>query len=486
MTASARLSRPSTERNSHAASAHHLQAGRRRRSRRLAPGRDGPVVRRAAGPNTPTGKTLRQVAKPTGVRIGTAVDTSALVTDATYRTLVAQQFNSVTPENVMKWEVVQPERSRYDFTEADKLVAFARANKQKVRGHTLVWHNQLPAWLTEGDWTNGRAAPHPAQAHQDRGRPLQRARSGPGTWSTRPSTRTAPCATRSGCRSSGPSYIADAFRWAHQADPKAILFYNDYNIEGINAKSDAVYALVKQLRAEGVPVQGVGVQGHLSTEYDLPDDMQANLHRFAKLGLRPRVTEADVRITAAGCRPPRRWPSPRATATCCRAACSSAAASPSPCGASPTSTHGSRRPSPARDLRTSTRSSTRPRRRTRRSGVTSSSPQAFVGTADPPGRHQPFNSPRRSTMTPTPTREDKFSFGLWTVGWQARDLFGEATRPVLAGVEAVHKLAELGAYGITFHDDDLVPPGSTAAASGTRSSPSSRRRWPRPAWWCRW
>jgi xylose isomerase len=65
-------------------------------------------------------------------------------------------------------------------------------------------------------------------------------------------------------------------------------------------------------------------------------------------------------------------------------------------------------------------------------------------------------------MTPTPTREDKFSFGLWTVGWQARDLFGEATRPVLAGVEAVHKLSELGAYGITFHDDDLVPPGSSS------------------------
>jgi xylose isomerase len=65
--------------------------------------------------------------------------------------------------------------------------------------------------------------------------------------------------------------------------------------------------------------------------------------------------------------------------------------------------------------------------------------------------------------TPTPTREDKFSFGLWTVGWQARDLFGEATRPVLAAVEAVHRLTELGAYGITFHDDDLIPPGSSAA-----------------------
>jgi xylose isomerase len=66
-------------------------------------------------------------------------------------------------------------------------------------------------------------------------------------------------------------------------------------------------------------------------------------------------------------------------------------------------------------------------------------------------------------MAPQPTKEDKFSFGLWTVGWQARDLFGEATRPVLAAVEAVNKLAELGAYGITFHDDDLVPPGSSSS-----------------------
>jgi xylose isomerase len=65
-------------------------------------------------------------------------------------------------------------------------------------------------------------------------------------------------------------------------------------------------------------------------------------------------------------------------------------------------------------------------------------------------------------MAPQPTREDKFSFGLWTVGWQARDMFGEATRPVLAGVEAVHRLAELGAYGLTFHDDDLIPPGSSS------------------------
>src|ERR671913_2599649 len=68
----------------------------------------------------------------------------------------------------------------------------------------------------------------------------------------------------------------------------------------------------------------------------------------------------------------------------------------------------------------------------------------------------------REDMDRRPTRGDKFSFGLWTVGWQARDLFGEATRPVLATVEAVNRLTEMGAYGITFHDDDLIPPGSSA------------------------
>lgn len=250
----------------------------------------------AADQNTPSGKTLRQLAKSTGVRIGTAVDTSALEADETYRSLVAQQFNSVTPENVMKWEVVQPERSRYDFTEADKLVAFARANKQKVRGHTLVWHSQLPAWLTSGTWTKRELRSilreHiRTEAGHFRGKIW--------AWDVVNEAFNEDGTLRDSLwlRTLGPSYIADSFRWAHQADPKALLFYNDYNIEGINAKSDAVYDLVKELRADGVPIHGVGVQGHLSTDYDLPTDMPGNLHRFGKLGLRTAVTEADVRIT---------------------------------------------------------------------------------------------------------------------------------------------------------------------------------------------
>jgi endo-1,4-beta-xylanase len=194
----------------------------------------------------------------------------------------------------MKWEVIEPEQGRFDFTQADTLVAFARAHKQKVRGHTLVWHNQLPTWLTSRDWTAAELRPVLRQhilteAGHFRGRiwawdVVNEAFNEDGTlrdtlW----------------LRVLGPSYIADAFRWAHQADPKAILFYNDFNIEGVNAKSDAVFALLTQLRAQGVPVQAVGAQGHLDTQFPIPGDILQNLRRFAAAGMDSAITEADVR-----------------------------------------------------------------------------------------------------------------------------------------------------------------------------------------------
>jgi len=200
----------------------------------------------------------------------------------------------VTPENVMKWEVVEPKRGQYDFSAADTLVRFARAHGQKVRGHNLVWHNQLPAWLTSGTWTPAQLRAILKQhifteAGHFRGQiwawdVVNEAIDDTGNlrddiWS----------------RALGESYIADAFRWAHQADPKAILFYNDYNIESFGKKSDAVYDLIKRLRAQGVPIQAVGFQGHLDTQYPFPNDMLQNMRRFAALGLDTAVTEADVR-----------------------------------------------------------------------------------------------------------------------------------------------------------------------------------------------
>jgi len=97
-------------------------------------------------------------------------------------------------------------------------------------------------------------------------------------------------------RALGPGYIADAFRWAHQADPSAILFLNDYNVEGINAKSTAEYNLVKDLRRQGVPVQAFGIQGHLGIQYGLPGDVLPNVQRFDALGVKTAFTEVDVRM----------------------------------------------------------------------------------------------------------------------------------------------------------------------------------------------
>jgi endo-1,4-beta-xylanase len=242
----------------------------------------------------PTTATLRRLAQHTKLRIGTAVDTTALANDATYRRLVGEQFSTVTPENVMKWEVVEPQRGRYDFSAADQLVRFARAHGQKVRGHTLVWHNQLPTWLTSGTWTPAQLRSILRQhifteAGHFRGQ----------IWAwdvvNEAIDDTGKLRDTIWSRALGESYIADAFRWAHQADPRAILFYNDYNIEGINTKSTAVYNLVSRLRAQGVPIQGVGFQGHLSTQYPFPNDILQNLRRFTALRLNTAITEADVR-----------------------------------------------------------------------------------------------------------------------------------------------------------------------------------------------
>jgi endo-1,4-beta-xylanase len=243
--------------------------------------------------------TLASLAAPLHRRIGTAVNTDALAADAPYAAKVGSEFSTVTPENVMKWQLVEPTRGHLDFAAADRLVAFARAHGQLVRGHVLVWHNQLPDWLTNGV-TDGSITPTQLrailrqhifdEAGHFRGKIWQ--------WDVVNEAFNEDGTLRDTIwlQQLGPGYIADAFRWAHQADPKALLFYNDFNIEGINAKSDAVFAMVRQLRAQGVPIQGVGVQGHFGVQFGFPPDVRQNLDRFAARGLFTAVTEADVRM----------------------------------------------------------------------------------------------------------------------------------------------------------------------------------------------
>lgn len=239
---------------------------------------------------------LRDVARHAGVRIGSAVDTDALATEVTYRDVLVREFDSVTPENVMKWEVVEPEQGRLDFAAADALVRFAHRHGMIVRGHNLVWHNQLPAWLTDGSFTDAQLRDilrrHiVAEAGHFRGR-LD-------AWDVvnEPIADDGTMRDTIWLQSMGIDYIEQAFRWARLADPHATLYVNDYNIEGLGAKSDAMYALVAWLRRRGVPVGGVGVQGHLDIQYDFPSGVTENLRRFADLGVDVALTEVDVRMT---------------------------------------------------------------------------------------------------------------------------------------------------------------------------------------------
>jgi len=238
--------------------------------------------------------TLRQEAAELGIHVGSAVSDTALSTDTQYAQILGQQFSAITPENEMKWASIEAQRGVFTFGPADAEVQFAEQHHQLVRGHNLVWNSQLPDWLTSGSFTNAQLADLLKQhifteMRHFRGKIWQ--------WDVvnEPFNEDGTLQSTIWEQALGPNYIAEALRWAHLADPHAKLFLNDYNIEGIGAKSDAMYALVKSLKEQHVPIDGVGFETHLGLQYGLPD-MQPNLQRFADLGLDIDITEMDVRM----------------------------------------------------------------------------------------------------------------------------------------------------------------------------------------------
>ncbi|MBR7828782.1 endo-1,4-beta-xylanase [Actinospica sp. MGRD01-02] len=251
---------------------------------------------------------LRDLAARIGLRFGTAVIPTDLDTPS-YAAVLADQFSVVTPGNAMKWGSVEPTQGQFDWSDADALVAFAERNGQLVRGHTLLWHNQLPDWLTTGVQNGTISAGELAsllkqhiftEVTRYRGRIWQWDVANEFFLDANPSGIDPNNFWIANC---GTEIIADAFRWAHEADPHALLFFNDYNIageDGTNAKSDAVYAWLRQMLAQGVPIHGVGDQGHLDTQYGFPTQMAADLQRYADLGLKVAITEADVRTFVDG------------------------------------------------------------------------------------------------------------------------------------------------------------------------------------------
>jgi endo-1,4-beta-xylanase len=250
------------------------------------------IARGGADAKPLPGTPLRELAKRRGIEIGTAVRADVLKRNRAYREIVAAQFSTVTPENTMKWDFIEPSRGEFDFDPADEIVDRAREAGQKVRGHTLVWFFQLPDWVKKLDPAQLRAATR----EHIRG-VVGHFKDDIGVWDA----VNEPITDRGRIRASvferdlGPDFIADALRTARTADADAKLYINEIGAEGINPKSNRLYELVRDLKARGVPIDGVGFETHTNLK-GLPPDFVANMRRFKALGLDVAITEADVAL----------------------------------------------------------------------------------------------------------------------------------------------------------------------------------------------
>ncbi|MFZ3561031.1 endo-1,4-beta-xylanase [Streptomyces sp. BH055] len=238
--------------------------------------------------------TLHDLARAQGRYFGSAVDNPELA-DTSYANLLGREFGQTTPGNGMKWYATEPQRGVFDFTAGDEIVRYAQSKGLKVRGHTLLWHSQLPDWLNDGTWTADelRSILRNHITHV-----VKHYKGKVFAWDVANEIMNEDGTYRENIfyKTLGPGYIADALRWARAADPKVKLYLNDYNVEGTGAKSDAYYALIKKLKADRVPIDGFGMQAHLALQYGFPYQMRQNIQRFADLGVDVAITELDIRM----------------------------------------------------------------------------------------------------------------------------------------------------------------------------------------------
>ncbi|RSD11878.1 endo-1,4-beta-xylanase [Amycolatopsis eburnea] len=239
--------------------------------------------------------TLGAAAAQSGRYFGAAISTSHLG-EAAYVNTWTAEHNGVTPENEMKWATVEPNRNQFNFGPGEQIVSQGRSKGMKIRGHTLVWHGQLAGWVSGLDASNLRSAMqnHIAQVAGHWKGQLY-------AWDVVNEAFEENGTRRQSVfqQKLGDGYIEEAFRAARTADPNAKLCYNDYNTDGVNAKSTGIYNMVRDFKSRGVPIDCVGFQSHLSSSSNL-SSYQSNLQRFADLGVDVQITELDVGGSGSG------------------------------------------------------------------------------------------------------------------------------------------------------------------------------------------
>ncbi|WP_157531546.1 non-reducing end alpha-L-arabinofuranosidase family hydrolase, partial [Kitasatospora sp. Root107] len=236
---------------------------------------------------------LSAQAAPSGRYFGTAVAAGRLG-DSAYAAISDREFNMITPENEMKWDAIEPSRGNFNFGPADQIVDRALAHGQRMRGHTTVWHSQLPSWVSSiGDANTLRSVMNnhiTTEMTHYKGKiyawdVVNEAFADGGSGQHRSSVFQ---------NVLGNGFIEEAFRTARSADPVAKLCYNDYNIENwSDAKTQGVYSMVKDFKSRGVPIDCVGFQSHFGTGGP-PSNFQTTLSSFAALGVDVQLTELDI------------------------------------------------------------------------------------------------------------------------------------------------------------------------------------------------
>lgn len=261
-----------------------------------------------------SGKIQKQPEKDAGLKdyykdyftVGVAVSPQGLKR-ADESKLIIQQFGSMTPENAMKMGPIHPRENEYYWNDADSIAAFAKQHHLKLRGHTLCWHNQTPRWLFI-DSTKNPADTVSKELLLKRLKDhitavVTRYKDVVYAWdvcneviSDNPNEyfRNSPW-----YRICGEEFVAKAFQYAHEADPNALLFYNDYN-ETNPVKREKIIRLVKSLKDAGIPISGVGLQSHWSSPEITEGQIDSTLSQFSQLGLKVQITELDLKVQHNG------------------------------------------------------------------------------------------------------------------------------------------------------------------------------------------
>ncbi|HKI68254.1 MAG TPA: endo-1,4-beta-xylanase [Verrucomicrobiae bacterium] len=251
-----------------------------------------------SGKKMPEATTLKDAFK-NDFLIGAALNPSQFTgANAKENALVKEQFNSISPENVLKWALIHPEPNKYDFGPADRYVEFGEQNHMVIIGHTLVWHSQTPRWVfrdangnpVDRDTLLARMRDHIfTVVGRYKGKihgwdVVNEALNEDGTLRRSPWERII-----------GDDYILKAFQFAHEADPNAELYYNDYSLEN-KPKREGAIKLIKKLQLEGVHIAAVGLQGHYKMDWPTTRQLDDTIKAFSKLGVKVNITELDIDV----------------------------------------------------------------------------------------------------------------------------------------------------------------------------------------------